>query len=488
MEFVWLRQDLRVHDHEPLMQALESGTPVMAGYVFDRRLEERTEAGFPRQDDKRRRFLLESLLEMHQQLGRLGVPFVVADGDAAQEVQSWMQQFPVQRIHAHRLPGTEEADDEAGITAAADAAGVEVVWYHGDTLYHEDDLPFALSDMPATFNQFRKKVETSGVQPRPARGLPREQTPMYLEDHAYTGEDLMNRFSSIRAETFVNGGEQEGVRRLEEYLFRTGHVFSYKQRRNGMLEFDDSSKLSSWLASGCLSPRRVYEQLQELEEQEGANDSTYWLYFELLWRDYFHFLLKKEGARLFRRDGLQQLPVAWKQDSALFDAWCDGRTGYPLIDASMRQLKKVGYMSNRARQNTASFLTKNLGIDWRWGAAWFESHLIDYDPGSNYGNWQYIGGVGTDVKEFRAFHVVHQGERYDPDGAFVKYWIPELKHVPAEYIYQPAEMSEVDRNEGGLTLGETYPYPVVSLEQSLEEQKERFKQATKETDKEQSGK
>ncbi|NJP38327.1 cryptochrome/photolyase family protein [Alkalicoccus luteus] len=477
MELVWLRSDLRVHDHAPLSEALETDTPVMAGYLFNRRRQELTEAGFAREDTKRHKFLIESLLEIHQQLSQIGVPLMLAEGEAGQEAADWIDRFHVTRIHAYTYPGTEEQVDEKAVAEAAEQAGIPVIWYEGDTLLHTEDLPFAISELPKGFSGFRKKVEKQDILPREEAAAPKEQQPLYLEEHAASGEKLMEAFRSLDVQTFVNGGEQEGLRRLQAYLFESRDILDYKERRNGMLVFNDSSKLSPWLASGSLSPRRVYWELKRFEEEVHANDSTYWLFFELLWRDFFHLLMRKKGRDMFLAEGLQQLPIEWKLDKELFQAWCDGMTGYPLIDASMRQLKECGFMSNRGRQNTASFLTKNLGIDWRWGAAWFEAHLLDHDVASNYGNWQYVAGVGSDAKEFRAFHVVNQGKRYDSKGDFVRFFLPELNYVPNKYIYEPFKLDERGLKEAAVELGQTYPFPIVDLDASLEERKQAFHQA-----------
>ncbi len=197
----------------------------------------------------------------------------------------------------------------------------------------------------------------------------------------------------------------------------------YAETRNQMLGTDFSSKLSPWLARGCLSPRRVYSEIRAFEQQSGATRSTYALIFELLWRDFFHWTLVKHGAQLFRLGGLLERddrPQARHAD--VIHAWRTGRTGSDFVNANMIQLAQTGYMSNRGRQNAASYFARDLGQDWRVGAAWFESMLVDYDVASNWGNWANVAGVGTDKRD-RGFDVDAQAKRYDPDGAFVAYWL-----------------------------------------------------------------
>ncbi|MGA7935862.1 MAG: DASH family cryptochrome, partial [Kovacikia sp.] len=243
---------------------------------------------------------------------------------------------------------------------------------------------------------------------------------------------------------------------------------TYKETRNGMLGTDYSSKLSPWLALGCLSPRTIYDQVQQYESQRVKNDSTYWLVFELLWRDYFRLICAKHGNAIFRPSGLQGIEVPWKQDWQRFDLWREGKTGFPLVDANMRELAATGFMSNRGRQNVASFLTKNLGIDWRMGAEWFESLLIDYDVCSNYGNWNYTAGVGNDARGFRFFNILKQSRDYDRDGEYVKYWLPELATVPAAKIHEPWKLLPVEQHRFNVQIGGDYPQPVVDLFKSAE--------------------
>lgn len=264
------------------------------------------------------------------------------------------------------------------------------------------------------------------------------------------------------------GGETEALARLDGYFWKADRLRIYKETRNGMLGEDYSSKFSPWLALGCLSPRHVYEQVQQYEEQRVRNDSTYWLIFELLWRDYFRFICAKHGDKIFRASGMQGISIAWKQDWQRFDLWQAGLTGFPLVDANMREIAATGFMSNRGRQNVASFLTKNLGIDWRMGAEWFESLLIDYDVCSNWGNWNYTAGVGNDARGFRFFNILKQSKDYDPEGKYVKHWLPELANVPASKVHEPWKLQPVEQKRFGVRIGVNYPQPIVDLFKSAE--------------------
>ncbi|RXN09902.1 cryptochrome DASH-like protein [Labeo rohita] len=215
------------------------------------------------------------------------------------------------------------------------------------------------------------------------------------------------------------------------------------------------------LALGCISPRYIYEQIKKYEVERTANQSTYWVIFELLWRDYFKFVGLKYRNRIFHMNGLQDKHVSWKTDMILFNAWKEGRTGVPFVDANMRELALTGFMSNRGRQNVASFLTKDLGLDWRLGAEWFEYLLVDHDVCSNYGNWLYSAGTGNDPRENRKFNMIKQGLDYDNNGDYVRQWVPELRGIKGGDVHTPWTLSNSALSHAQVSLNETYPSPII---------------------------
>jgi len=242
-------------------------------------------------------------------------------------------------------------------------------------------------------------------------------------------------------------------------LWRTHCVSEYKQTRNGMVGENYSTKFSTWLAHGCLSPRMIFSEIKRYEKAEGGNQSTYWVTFELLWRDYFKFVCLKFGDRVFYETGILDRKLPWAQDMDKFKLWAEGRTGVPFVDANMRELKHTGWMSNRGRQNVASFLVKDLGLDWRLGAEWFESMLLDHDVCSNYGNWNYAAGIGNDPRENRKFNMIKQGMDYDGEGEFVRLWVDELKGIEGSKVHYPWTLSNNELGE--VKIGETYPNPMI---------------------------
>ena len=246
-----------------------------------------------------------------------------------------------------------------------------------------------------------------------------------------------------------------------------------------MLGANYSSKFSAWLANGCISPRYINDQVIKYEAERVKNNSTYWMIFELIWRDFFRFIVAKHGNQVFRIEGMQGVKIPWKQDWQRFDLWREGKTGYPLVDANMREFAATGFMSNRGRQNVASFLTKNLGIDWRMGAEWFESLLIDYDVCSNWGNWNYTAGVGNDARGFRYFNISKQTKDYDPQGKYIKHWLPELASLPGDKVRDPGKLTKEEQKRYGVQLGVDYPRPVVDFFKSVKANEKVYQSAVR---------
>ncbi|WAC03125.1 DASH family cryptochrome [Lacinutrix neustonica] len=220
------------------------------------------------------------------------------------------------------------------------------------------------------------------------------------------------------------GGETEAIKRLEDYFFTSKKLGVYKKTRNGLIGTNFSSKFSPWLANGSLSARTIYWYVIQFEQEYFKNDSTYWLVFELIWRDYFKYISLKHKINIFLIGGILEKDYEWKKNLKVIEQWINGQTGEPFVDANMIELKKTGWMSNRGRQNVASYFAKTLNLDWRIGAAYFESQLIDYDVHSNYGNWMYVSGVGNDPRD-RTFNVKRQAERYDSAGKFQRLWLQD---------------------------------------------------------------
>jgi deoxyribodipyrimidine photo-lyase len=468
---IWFRNDLRLHDHQPLYEAATGGEGIIPIYCLDPRHFGQTQFGFPKTGAYRAKFLLESLTDLRQSLGRLGSDLVIRQGQPEEIIPTLAKKLDVAPVYWHDEVTAEELAVEQVLEKQLKQLDIKTQRFWGTTLYHRDNLPFEIHQVPGVFTQFRQTVERDSfveqmfMTPDRLPSLPPIEVGKIpsLEDLGITEPE-----HDDRAVLRFQGGESAGLARLRHYIWEADCLKSYKQTRNGMVGADYSSKLSAWLAMGCLSPRQVYESVQQYETERVQNNSTYWLVFELLWRDYFRFICAKSGDRVFHPSGLQGLQVDWKQDWDRFEAWRQGMTGFPLVDANMREIAASGYMSNRGRQNVASFLTKNLGIDWRMGAEWFESLLVDYDVCSNYGNWNYTAGVGNDARGFRYFNIPKQSKDYDPDGVYVKHWLPELQYVPASKVHAPWKLQPVEQKRFNVRLGVDYPNPIVDLRKSVQ--------------------
>jgi len=255
------------------------------------------------------------------------------------------------------------------------------------------------------------------------------------------------------------GGETFALSRVQEYIWDLDLLRTYFDTRNGMIGSNYSTKFAPWLACGCVSPRYIARECSRYEEMRVKNKSTYWVVFELLVRDYFKLFAKKHGDAIFYPSGTTGKVRKWDINPIHLHAWKNGMTGFPLVDANMRELNATGFMSNRGRQNVCSLLAIDLNIDWRLGAEYFEETLLDYDVTSNWVNW--ANGAGVTGGRLNRFNIVKQSKTYDTRGEYVRLWCPELRDVPDEFLHEPWSMSDALMNECGVTLGRDYPFPIV---------------------------
>jgi deoxyribodipyrimidine photo-lyase len=482
---VWFRRDLRLHDNEALTEAATADR-VVPVYALDPRAYGDREFGgadsfrYRKTGGHRARFRRESVADLRASFRDRGSDLVVREGPAERVVAAVADRVDADAVHFHTWPSPEEAGTEAAVREALRGLGTDVAThrYWGHTLYHINDLPSDYRNVADTYTAFRTSVEAE-ASVRPPLGTP--DVPPLPDDAPAAGDlpalaalGVDDPQTDDRGVLSFDGGESAALDRLETYLWEEDRLREYKQTRNGLLGQGYSSKLSAWLNEGCLSPRQVKRDVERYEDLRVANDSTYWLVFELLWRDFFQFQFAKHGATVFSPGGIRErTDIDWRDpatdDTAArrFERWAAGETGIPFVDANVRELNRTGYMSNRGRQVVASFLANNLRVDWRRGAAHFETQLVDYDPASNYGNWAYVAGVGNDSRD-RYFDVLKQARTYDEHAEYVSHWLPELAPLPPEYAHEPWALSERERADYGVELGIDYPRPVVDLAQSYQ--------------------
>lgn len=524
-----LRRDLRVADnpvfHEISKLANQSHTPfthILPVYVFaaqqvevsgflqdqEKRSpypEARSETGkFWRCGPHRARFLAQSVWDLKTDLASKGSDLVIRAGlvgdvleDILASFKNKEQEVQVVGVWMTEEEGVEEKQEERAARKAAEAQGVDFRLWSDEKYFIDDrDIPFDNPrKYPDVFTNYRKAVEPLRDAPRqvlstpkkipalpdfvPVQKEPFSMSETYdevlsallkpLEQHPML-DDIAPFPEGVKSACPFEGGSKSGHQRIQ-HLIASGSMTKYKDTRNGLLGLDFSTKLSAWLALGCITARQVHFQLLEFEDGrndqykgtqgygKGENKGTAAVRFELLWRDYMRLCTRKFGPRLFRVEGFRnddsyrwKMPQDDDDTQEAFNRFLNGTTGTGLIDASQRELYHTGYTSNRARQNVASYLAKHLGINWKFGAEWYESLLTDYDLSSNWGNWQYNAGVGNDPRgEARVFNPVKQAFDYDAQGEYVKAWVQELRPLsePQE-IFQAWKMDSEKQKELGL--------------------------------------
>jgi deoxyribodipyrimidine photo-lyase len=426
---VWFKSDLRLSDNETLIRALEQSDEVIPVYCLDDRQFGKTEFGFQKTGKFRARFILEALDDLDTNLRKLGSGLLLLKGRPEEQIIKAAKEYGARRVYSKKEVAYEEKSLESRVEKELWKISCSLEVYSTSTLYHAQDLPFPIKEIPDVYTSFRKSVESeSMVRPvfQPPSSINSPTIPdLQLPCLTELGLDEISE-DRRKAMTFV-GGESEGRNRMHYYFYETKAISNYKKTRNEMVGELYSTKFSPWLSAGCLSPREIYHELKRYEAQHGANESTYWLIFELLWRDYFRFMMKKYRNRFFHQNGLKDTnPNLPSHNQKALEAWVNGRTADDFINANMLELKHTGYMSNRGRQNVASYLINDLNLDWRYGAAYFEQQLIDYDVCSNWGNWAYLAGVGNDPRGKRYFNTQNQAEDYDPDGNYRNLWLERI--------------------------------------------------------------
>ena len=427
VSLVWYRNDLRIRDHQGLSKAIDSNRQVVAYFNFNPNLFKELNIGFKKTGSYRSKFMIESVNDLKLELDNLNISLIIDNCPDGQNLIEKIKKLNVKEIFIQREWTRDEINEENEVLNKIDS-NVKVNYSFNQFLYHPNDLKKKIDDIPNVFTLFRKKCEKD----LKVRSL--EDNPRRLESKNRLSEkyklpslnDLgFKEFKLDKRSAFpFKGGNKSGIERINHYFWETKKLSFYKHTRNGLIGIDYSSKLSSWLAHGCISPKMIYWEIKKYEKQVIKNQSTYWLVFELVWRDYFKYISMKYRDKIFCIEGILNREYTWDKSKAKVYEWINGKTEEPFINSNMMELKNTGWMSNRGRQNVASYFAKELKLDWRIGAAYFESMLIDYDVHSNYGNWMYVSGVGNDPRN-RKFNIKWQSEKYDPKMKYQNLWLNE---------------------------------------------------------------
>lgn len=441
---VWLRRELRVQDNAALSAACAQAEQVVPLFVFDPDILGREDTGAARVA-----FLIDALSVLDANLRKLDGRLIVRQGKVPEQIVKAAEEFGAGGVFHQREYEPFGVKRDEAVAAALKERGKVVETFSGLSLFEPPEIVSKTATPYTVFGPYKREWfsrPADGPVPAPAH-VP---VPEHIQSDALpSAEDL--KFQT--PQTFDCGGEDAAHALLKAFLAKK--IKAYDAARD-ILSEDGTSLLSRHLHLGTMSARFVVDAVrkagldkpsggeQKAEHQGEPGYSTF--LSEIAWHDFYlqilyHFPYVADGA--FRR---QYDALEWENDETLFDAWKSGKTGYPIVDAAMRQLNSEAWMHNRGRMIVASFLTKDLLIDWRWGEKYFMQQLVDGDQAANNGGWQWAAGTGNDAQPFfRIFNPTSQGEKFDPDGAYVKRWVPELARVPAKYIHSPWKLSEAER-------------------------------------------
>jgi len=451
----WIRRDLRLADNQALTEAIRQAKEVIPLFILDPKL-----INSRNNSEKRLSFLYHGLKELDADLRKLGSRLIVRRGNPAKTLAQLSAEYLIGQIFAEAdfSPYARKRDTRVAALVRLELVG-SLGLRHPETVIKDDGAAYIV------FTPYMRAWKKHGIPGR------RELLPIPERINTPDGIDSEQLPEPMGAsgEMQFQPGEREANLRLERFVeSKRGGIFGYGDLRNRM-DSDGTSGLSPYLRFGMISARQAFaaanEAIQLATGPEDDSSAQTWLN-ELVWREFYISILyhfPEVGKQSFRPEMRE---LQWANNPDDFNAWESGATGYPTVDAGMRQLNATGWMHNRARMITASFLVKDLLVDWRLGEAYFMRQLVDGDPAANNGGWQWTAGTGTDAAPyFRIFNPILQGQKFDPDGTFIRRWVPELQTVPREYIHQPWLMPPSLQAKVGCIIGKTYPGPIVDHNQ-----------------------
>lgn len=442
----WFTNDLRLQDNMSLSSLLMQSDSIAFVYVLDPRWFKQNNYQHKHLGEHRFRFIVESLRDLDAQLRSFGHHLTVLHGEPVPQLLHFVSHHRINLLGCASQVGWNERRVWQYLVQQLPQVNGIACW--NSTLFEPEQLERG-EDALASFSRFRKQVEQQPIAPvSPCKiwldtlppPLAAEETSQQLDTvlHEYRVSMAAScqRYADTRLthedEHFI-GGERAALLHLERY-FTSQAPGSYKQTRNDLDGWSTSTKFSPYLAVGNVSPRQIWQRLGRYQEECLKNESTYWIGFELLWREYFQWWALAQKSRLFALQGSAATRPLTSYYGERFIKWCQGCTPYPLVNACMHQLNATGFMSNRGRQIVASCLVNELSIDWRYGAAYFQQQLIDYDVASNWGNWQYIAGVGADPRGGRHFNLAKQTQLYDANEVFINKWHGKQQADPLDSV------------------------------------------------------
>lgn len=455
---LWFRQDLRLNDNPALAAAADSGRPVIALYILDTATRDLMPGSAARW------WLHHSLAKLDAALRQqYGLPLILRRGDPAQILPELLRDSSADTLHWNRIYEPAGIARDTAVKAALKQAGIAVETHNAALLFEPWTVKTKAGGWFKVFSPFWRAC-LAQPSPQPQRA-PKSLTPYAqpIDSDVLASWNLLPTapdWAGGLRETWTPG-EAGAAARLQNFIDKNLHRYAAGRDRP---DLDCTSRLSPHLHFGEIGPRQIWQVAQMAADREGAAVAQNAAKFlaELGWREFCHHLLFHFPALPQQNFRTEYDAFPWQPDADRLRAWQHGRTGYPIIDAGMRQLWATGWMHNRVRMIAASFLIKHLLQDWRAGEAWFRETLVDADLANNAGGWQWVAGSGADAAPyFRIFNPIMQGEKFDPAGDYVRRWLPELAQLPDRYIHKPWTTPEVILKQAGLTLGRDYPLPLV---------------------------
>jgi len=476
---VWFRRDLRDFDHAALYHALKQSQRVFCAFIFDKTiLQPLLKSGL--KADRRVEFIHASLIELDTALRAMGGGLIVRHAEAAVEIPRLAAELGADAVFINHDFEPQAIARDAAIAAALQADGRQLLDFKDHVIFEKDEV-LTLSERPFSVftpykNAWLKKLHARSddfyLKPYPTDAYRKHLAPVAdctlpsLEEMGFTPSNLR----TLDIPTGMSGAQKL----LQDFLPRMG---KYDDTRN-FPAIKGPSYLSIHLRFGTISIRTLARHAAEaIRSNAGSTGAATWL-SELIWRDFYCMILDHHPHVVEHAFKPEYDAIRWESgDTAqqYFQAWCAGATGYPLVDAAMKQLNQTGYMHNRLRMVAACFLIKDLGIDWRWGERYFAQHLNDFDLASNNGGWQWAASTGCDAQPyFRIFNPVTQSEKFDPEGAFIRRYLPQLAKLHNKHIHAPWLQGTMELTLADITLGDTYPHPIVQHDVARKHTLERY--------------
>ena len=411
------RKDLRINDNKALQKACEIADELLCIYCHENESSDLNPYKPSKMSKIREYFTLQSAYEVDRTLDNLSQKLLIFNASLERSLEQISNTLQISYLIISKDPGWHENQEINRLKYKFE--NLKIITIDNNTLFPKEKLPFDQHSFPTSFSKFRRKVETLPID-KPS-GTPTQIPPMPIIDIS-----KLRRLTNLHKDSINHKdllflpGEAAGRKHIDEY-FKTKHASTYKETRNALDGRANSTKFSIWLSIGCTSARYIYSKLKDFELRNGSNKSTYWIFFELLWREYFQWYALHFGTKLFKFSGATDKDPLTSYYPERLKKWETGSTPFPLVNALMHELTHTGYMSNRGRQIVASCFVNELQLDWRYGASFMEKHLIDYDVASNWGNWQSVAGVAPDGK-VKHFDLKKQTALFDPDKKFIRKW------------------------------------------------------------------